>query len=95
MASTLALAIFATGASAGISFIIQAPVAPPPSRTETRQAAPFRDAVWIDGRWAWKDGQYLWVNGHWEHRPGGLHGWQRGQWHHEGSVWVFQSGKWY
>jgi hypothetical protein len=80
---------------AGIAFIIQAPVAPPPSRTETHQAAPFQNAVWIDGRWAWQDGRYLWINGHWEHRPGGLHGWRHGEWRHEGSVWVFQSGRWY
>jgi hypothetical protein len=91
----LLIALFATGANAGISFVITAPVAPPPLRMEAHQVAPFHDAVWIDGRWSWSDGKYLWVNGHWEHRLAGSHGWHPGDWQREGSGWVWHSGRWF
>ncbi len=79
----------------GISLVVSAPThAPPPLRVEQRGAAPFRDAVWIDGQWDWRDGNYVWVHGHWEHARTGFHSWQAGQWTQHGHSWNWRPGKW-
>ena len=82
-------------ANAGIAFVISAPYAPPPPRTEQHSMAPFRDAVWVDGRWAWRGGRYVWVGGHWEHRQDGMHGWHPGDWAQQGAMWIWHAGKWF
>jgi hypothetical protein len=82
-------------AAGGISLVVSAPShAPPPDRVEARGLAPFKDAVWIDGRWDWRDGRYVWSGGHWEHPKKGFNRWQRGDWAHQGASWIWIPGKW-
>ncbi|MBV9330528.1 MAG: YXWGXW repeat-containing protein [Alphaproteobacteria bacterium] len=94
------LALFASlaassAADAGISLVITAPRTPPPAlRAEHHGGQPFKNAVWIDGRWDWRDGQYVWISGHWERAPGGQTRWQPGRWSKRGLYWFFAPGKW-
>ena len=85
----------ATSASAGISLVISAPsLAPPPLRAETHGNAPFKDAVWIDGRWDWRDGRYVWLGGHWERPQRGFHHWKQGRWVPRRKSWIWIPGEW-
>lgn len=82
-------------AHAGIAFVVTAPhTAPPPIRQEHPGASPFKDAVWVDGRWDWRGGQYVWVTGHWDRAPDGHHRWQRGEWSERNGSWFFKAGRW-
>jgi hypothetical protein len=81
---------------AGIAFIVTAPHNPPPvAVVEHPGNAPFKDAVWVDGRWSWRDGRYVWVSGHWQHAPNGFHHWHRGEWAERDGSWFFNAGKWF
>jgi len=96
--AALALLINAISAPAcaGLELVVTPPRSPPPAlRVETPGAAPFRDAVWIDGRWDWKSGQYVWVSGHWQHAPEGMHHWKQGQWTKRDDAWFFTPGQWF
>ena len=85
----------ATGAVGGISLMISPPAhAPPPLRAEPHGNAPFKDAVWIDGRWDWRDARFVWLGGHWERARQGYHSWKQGQWVARGNSWVWIPGEW-
>ena len=95
--ATLALAasIMIVPAYAGLELVVTPPRSPPPAlRVENQGASPFRDAVWIDGRWDWKGGQYVWVSGHWQRAPAGMHHWKRGEWTKRDNGWFFTPGQW-
>jgi hypothetical protein len=51
---------------------VEQPPAPPPRERVVveRYPAPSREAVWVDGYWAYSgNGRYVWVEGRWEHPP--------------------------
>lgn len=45
-------------------------------QTETAQARPTSEHVWVPGYWTWRNNRYEWMAGHWEIPP------------RTGSVWV-------
>jgi len=94
--ATLFIAGFCTHeARAGIALIVTAPHSPPPAlRIERPGTAPFKEAVWVDGRWDWRGGQYVWVAGHWQQPPPGHHRWQTGAWSERQGSWFFNPGRW-
>ena len=96
VALALVASLMSVSAHAGLALVVTPPrTAPPPLRNENRGAAPFRDAVWVDGRWDWKSGQYVWVSGHWQRAPQGMHRWQRGEWAKRDDTWFFTPGQWF
>ena len=58
-----------------------------------RPAAPYADAVWIDGDWTWNGGSYVYVRGHWDHPRAG-HTWVRGNWEHTNRGYRWHRGYW-
>jgi YXWGXW repeat-containing protein len=83
------------GAQAGIALIVTAPTsAPPPVRAEHPGSAPYKDAVWVDGRWGWDKGQYVWITGHWQKAPHGFSHWKQGAWSKKNGSWFFNTGQW-
>jgi hypothetical protein len=40
-------------------------VVPPPPRYEVVGVAPRRNAVWVQGHWHRRFGQWVWVRGYW------------------------------
>jgi len=96
IAFAIGASIAAQSAIAGLSLVVTPPRNPPPAlRIESRGPAPFRDAVWIDGRWDWHGGQYVWISGHWQRAPTGLHHWKAGAWAKHDGDWVFTPGQWF
>jgi len=90
-----ALLMLSADALGGIALVVSAPSeAPPPLRTEKHGSAPFQNAVWIDGHWAWSDSRYTWQGGHWERVRAGARGWQHGEWSRKGGSWYWTPGKW-
>ena len=68
---------------------------PPHPRHEVVVAAPFEDAVWISGHWAWDEyaGRYVWIGGSWvPARPYQM--WVNGSWHHGPRGWAWREGYW-
>ena len=83
-------------ADAGLELVVTPPRSPPPAlRIENCGTAPFRDAVWVDGRWDWRGSQYVWVSGHWQRAPEGMHRWKQGQWTKRDNGWFFTPGQWF
>jgi hypothetical protein len=67
---------------------------PPPARVEVRPAPPFKHAVWIDGHWKHRHGDWVWVPGHWVKRPNpGAH-WVPGHWKQAPRGWKWVPGHW-
>ena len=91
----VALSIVPVDARAGIALTISSPSqAPPPVRTEKHGDAPYKNAIWIDGHWAWSNGQYVWQGGHWQRVREGSRGWQQGVWSRKDGSWYWTPGKW-
>src|SRR5579864_9749957 len=94
-ALAVAVSMMSIAAHAGLALVVTPPRTPPPVlRVENHGAAPFHDAVWDDGRWDWKGGQYVWVSGHWQRAPQGMHYWKKGQWTKRDNGWFFTPGQW-
>jgi len=47
------------------------PYPPPAAFAEVVPKAPNGDALWIDGHWAWRGGQFVWQRGGWVAPPKG------------------------
>ncbi|HYQ30619.1 MAG TPA: hypothetical protein VER04_25485 [Polyangiaceae bacterium] len=47
------------------------PYPPPAAFAEVVPSAPNGDAVWIDGHWAFRGGQFIWERGGWVAPPAG------------------------
>jgi hypothetical protein len=67
--------------------------APPAVKAEVKPAAPYKNAVWIAGRWAWKKGEYVWVTGHWV-KPRSGYAWVPGHWVKKRRGWIWIEGHW-
>ncbi len=68
-------------------------VAPPSPLGEAIPPAPWPDAVWIPGYWAWMGERWSWVAGYWQAaRPGWL--WESPRWVPEAGRWRFVPGGW-
>ena len=49
--------------------------------------------MWIDGRYDWRDGDYLWIPGHWE-RTRAARRVYPGHWDLNGQIYVYTDGEW-
>jgi len=47
------------------------PYPPPAAFAETVPPAPNKQALWVDGHWAWRGGTYVWQRGGWLVAPAG------------------------
>jgi WXXGXW repeat (2 copies) len=53
------------------SEFLPVPYPPPAAFSEVVPRAPSRDALWIDGHWAWRGRTYVWQRGGWVVAPAG------------------------
>jgi hypothetical protein len=74
---------------------------PPPMPTSNPREAipprPAREAVWIEGHYAYTGNTaspYEWVAGHWEIPPPGANHWVPGSWQRSGDGYVYVRGHW-
>ncbi|MEO8905860.1 MAG: hypothetical protein ABI488_25235 [Polyangiaceae bacterium] len=49
------------------------PYPPPAAFAETVPPRPDREALWVDGHWAWRGGNFVWQRGGWLKVPPGTH----------------------
>jgi len=67
---------------------------PPPARVEVVPAAPYPEAVWIEGHWDYRGGNWVWLPGYWERRPYGGAVWVPGHWRETPAGWKWVPGHW-
>ncbi len=67
---------------------------PPPARVEVRPALPYPEAVWIDGHWDYRGGNWVWAQGYWERRPFPGAVWIPGHWRETPGGWKWIPGHW-
>src|SRR5687767_4444712 len=74
---------------------------PPPLPTTTpghlKPVRPAREAVWIDGYWAYTGdprSPYEWMVGHWEIPPPGARAWIPSGWQRTDNTYVYVRGRW-
>ena len=74
---------------------------PPPLPASTplflKPIRPAREAVWIDGYWAYTgnaNAPYEWMAGHWEIPPPNAQSWLPSGWHRDGNSYVYVRGQW-
>lgn len=74
----------------------QAPVAPPPVKTEAPPppAAASATLVWTPGYWAWNGSAYIWIDGAWRIPPKPDARWVAPTWAARGTVHVLVPGGW-
>lgn len=67
--------------------------APPAPRYEVAPD-PRPGRVWVEGHYAWRNGEYTWVQGHWQRAQRDMV-WRQAEWvqRPDGS-WVFREGRW-
>ncbi len=69
-------------------------VRPPEPRVEHYGEPPHPEAVWIEGYWQHRGGEWVWVAGHWEKRPRPHAHWIPGRWEPRNGGWVWIKGHW-
>ena len=67
--------------------------APPAVKVEVKPAPPYKNAVWISGRWVWKKNTHVWVAGHWV-KPRSGYAWVPGHWVKKRQGWIWIDGHW-
>ena len=67
---------------------------PPSAKFEVRSEAPNHAAVWIDGYWQQRHGDWIWIGGHWAKRPATGAEWVPGHWTETRKGWVWSPGHW-
>ena len=67
---------------------------PPQARIEVRPARPFANAVWIDGHWSRRHGDWVWISGHWVKMPRSGAAWMPGHWKKVPRGWKWFPGHW-
>lgn len=67
----------------------------PPARkvVVVKPALPYKNAVWISGRWNWNGHKWVWQAGHWA-KPRQGFVWISGHWNHDRNGWYYVSGHW-
>ncbi|KAA3619492.1 MAG: hypothetical protein DWQ05_01865 [Calditrichaeota bacterium] len=67
----------------------------PPARkvVVVKTARPYKNAIWINGRWHWNGHKYVWKAGHWV-RPKKGFVWIPGHWNHNRRGWHWIDGHW-
>jgi len=69
---------------------------PPPSHhpVDMRPVAPFSGAIWIEGHYAYRHGNYVWVPGRYMRPPHEKSVWVPGYWKEHRRGWKWQEGHW-
>ncbi|MGA2108689.1 MAG: hypothetical protein ABSH25_13715 [Syntrophorhabdales bacterium] len=67
---------------------------PPPARVEVRPAVPYPEAVWIDGHWEHRYGEWVWNPGCWSRPPFPGAIWVPGHWRESPGGWRWVPGHW-
>jgi hypothetical protein len=76
----------------GVGFNIGTP--PPPLPYYSQPPAPYSNAIWTPGYWAWGPGGYYWVPGTWVQPPSiGLY-WTPGYWGYGNGGYAWNAGYW-
>lgn len=78
------------------AYVVQEPPTPPPPPREIVTARPARQAVWVQGYWAYSEygNRYEWVPGHWEVPPPRYRTFVQPRWERRGSGYVYIRGYW-
>jgi hypothetical protein len=77
--------------------VTQPPPLPSSAPRHLKPLRPAREAVWIDGYWAYTGNAgspYEWMAGHWEIPPPGAQSWVPSGWHHTGNNYIYVRGQW-
>jgi hypothetical protein len=77
--------------------VVQAPpTPPPPPPREVIAVRPAREAIWVEGYWAYagRGNRYEWVPGHWEVPPPQYHTFVQPRWEPRGNGYVYVRGYW-
>ena len=77
--------------------LAQPPPLPASSPRHLKPIRPAREAVWIDGYWAYTGNPgspYEWMAGHWEIPPPGARAWIPSGWQRTGNTYVYVRGQW-
>jgi hypothetical protein len=77
-------------------YVVQQPPPMPPPRREIVAVRPAREAIWVEGYYAYTGhgNRYEWVPGHWEIPPPHRHTYVRPGWQHRGHGYVYVRGYW-
>ena len=78
--------------SVGVGFNIGAP--PPPLPYYTQPPAPYANAIWTPGYWAWGQAGYYWVPGTWVQPPSVGVYWTPGYWGYGNGGYAWNAGFW-
>ena len=71
------------------------PYPPPAAFAETVPRRPDREALWIDGHWAWRGGRFVWQRGGWVRvPPGARYAQWRSRYSSDGTL-LFAEEAWY
>jgi len=89
--SILFFVLVGFGANAQAGVIVK--IKPPAVKVEVRPKMPYKNGVWVTGRWHWNGRKHVWVKGNWV-KPRAKHTWVKGHWvkRKDGYVWV--KGHW-
>jgi hypothetical protein len=77
--------------------VAQPPPLPASTPRHFKPVRPAREAVWIDGYWAYTGNPgspYEWMAGHWEIPPPGARAWIPSGWQRTGNTYVYVRGRW-
>jgi hypothetical protein len=88
------LLLLVTTGTMGCVASVYVPTPPPTAIVEVRPAIPFPEAIWIDGYWAHRHGNWVWVHGTWERRPWPEAVWISGHWQDTPKGWRWIPGRW-
>lgn len=78
--------------SSGTVYVQTAPP-PPPAQVVVRPAAPYANAVWVEGHYQWDGYQYVWVPGHYVQGRAG-YAFVQPRWVNQGGRYTYVSGGW-
>jgi hypothetical protein len=90
--AALAVAAALTVSAMGCVAVVR--TGPPAPRVEVRPFAPYPEAVWIDGHWDYRRGNWVWMQGYWERRPFPGAVWTPGHWRETPGGWKWIPGHW-
>ncbi len=91
------LSLFFVAASLGFTASAQFVVKVRPEHrvvTAVRPNRPSPRSVWIEGEWAWRDGNYVYTDGYWAEPSLGYSAWIPGHWKRRRGGWTWIPGHW-
>jgi len=84
----------ASDAAVFVGVGINVGVAPPPLRVYSQPPAPYPNAIWQPGYWAWGPNGYFWVPGRWAAAPQAGFLWTPGYWAFSAGYYHWHAGYW-